>query len=453
MAANPSPLRKEPVRPAARRKVAGPTKALIGPPNLSHALDRAVSAKQRRELAQSSGYDAQAQKLTFEPYLRALLVRQFTGGSLHDLQHAMAQDPLYAAPGAQLEIAVPGLSKANARRPTQPFWDVLAEVMAAVEALPRAVRIGGEQPLGAADAKTLRQVARLLDPTLIFDATTIELPPQGAAWARVREKREQAGLKVQLRVRAGYGGVDRGMVTGAAGNDNPYFRALLDLEEATRGQVFLFDTGDFKLATYDQIREHGCELVTVLPENIKVEVVAERPVECPLTAHGYVLHSDRLVYLGSGSTRSEHLWRLLDVTETQGRRRPLLTSLLTEPAEHCTQLRAYRWTIEIVCRWLKRVLKLDEVLSVSPAGIERQVAVALIAYGVMLLYQAGGRCRAKLFSGASRRLCTKPSLPQGSPRESAGRVPGQPHPTLHLNPCERPVNDIAGRAALSRGCG
>src|SRR5919198_4078278 len=163
MVAKPSPLRKELVRPAKRRKVAGPAKALVGPRNLSQALNQAVPAKRRREIVQSSDYDRQAQKLTFEPYLRALLVRQFTGGSLHDLQHAMAQDPLYTAHGARLEISVPGLSKANAQRPAQPFWDVLAEVMAAVEALPRAVRIGRDQPLGAANAKTLRQMAGLLD--------------------------------------------------------------------------------------------------------------------------------------------------------------------------------------------------------------------------------------------------------------------------------------------------
>jgi Transposase DDE domain len=390
MAGKPSPLRQEIVRPANRRKAIGPAKALVGPRNLSQVLDRAVSAKRRRAIVQHSAYDGRAQKLTFEPYLRALLVRQFTGGSLHDLQHAMARDPLYAAHGAQLEISVPGLPKANARRPTQPFWDVPAEVMAAMEALPQAVRIGREHPLGATTARSLRQIARLLDTTHIFGATTIELPPQVAAWARVSRKREQAGIKVQLRVRAGYGGVDRVMVTGAAGNDSPYFRALLDLEEAARGHVYVFDTGYCRLATYDQIREHGSDLVTVLHDNISVEVVAEYPVVSPLAPPGYVLHSDRIVYLGSGGTRSEHLWRLLDATDTQGRRRTILTSLLTAPAEQITQLRAYRWTIEIVFRWLKHVLRLEELISVSPAGIEMQVAVALIAYGLMLPYHAGG---------------------------------------------------------------
>jgi IS4 transposase len=349
-----------------------------------------VSPRRRQEIAEQSGYDAQAQKLTFEPYLRALLVRQIEGGSLHDLQDGMARDPLYQAHGAQLEISVPGLSKVNAQRSPQPFWDVLAEVMAAVDALPQAVRIGRGTPLGAATPKQLREISELLERTHIFDGTTVELPPQIAQWARTSTKQERAGIKVQLRLRAGYGGMDRVMLTGAKGNDNPYFRALLDLETAAPGQVYLFDTGYCKLATYDAIRAQGSELVTILHASITVEVVEERAVTTPVTAQGYVIHSDRLVRLGSGQTRSRYLWRVIDAPDTQGRRRPILSSLLAESAERLTQLRAYRWTIEIVFRWLKRGLQLDTLISYSPGGIAMQVAVALLTYGVLLLYHAGG---------------------------------------------------------------
>src|SRR6266436_9606316 len=232
------PIRTELIRPTKRpktkkatirRKVAGPLKAFVGPRALGQALDQAVPPQRRQEIAQQSGYDAQAQKLTFEPYLRALLVRQIEGGTLPDLQSGMAHDPLYAVHGAQLEISVPALSKANARRPAQAFWDVLAEVMAAVDALPQAVRIGRGKPLGAATPQALREIGQLLERTQIFDATTLALPPPIARWARTRTKRERAGVKVQLRLRAGYGGIDRVMVTGAKGNDNPYFGALLDL--------------------------------------------------------------------------------------------------------------------------------------------------------------------------------------------------------------------------------
>jgi Transposase DDE domain len=399
MTPTPFPIEQQLVRPAARpqqkpvptrRAVAGPLKALVGPKPLQQTLDRAVCAQRRREIAEQSGYDAQAQKLTFEPYLRALVVRQLMGGSLHDLREGMAHDLLYAAHGARLEISVPALSKANAQRPAQAFWDVLAEVLATVDALPQTARIGRSLPLGAATPKALREIGQLLEHTQIFDATTLTLPPQIARWARTSTKRERAGVKVQLRLRAGYGGLDRVMVTGAKGNDNPYFRALLDLENAAPGQVYLFDTGYCKLATYDAIREHGSALVTILHESITVEVVEERPVATPTTAQGYTIHSDRLVRLGTGKTRSPHLWRLLDATDTQGQQRTILTSLLEESAERITQLRAYRWTIEIVFRWLKRVLQLDTLISVSPAGIAMQVAVALIVYGVLLLYHEGG---------------------------------------------------------------
>jgi hypothetical protein len=156
------PVGTEIIRPAKRpktnqatkrRKVAGPLKAFVGPRTLAQALDQAVAPQRRQEIAAQSGYDTQAQKLTFEPYLRALLVRQIEGGSLPDLQAGLARDPRYQAHGAQLEISVPGLSTVNAQRSPQPFWDVLAAVRAAVDALPQTVRIGRGKPLGAATPK------------------------------------------------------------------------------------------------------------------------------------------------------------------------------------------------------------------------------------------------------------------------------------------------------------
>ena len=314
MTTQPSPLRKESVRPATRRQqakakprrpVAGPLKAVVSPRNLSQALDRALSPQRCRESATQSGYDAQAQKLPFVPDLRALSLRQILGGSRHDLQHGMAQDPVYEGHGARLEIAGPGLSKANAQRPSEPFWEVLAEVMAAVDALPMAVRIGRKEPLGAPTPKQLRESGSLLNRTEIFAATVLELPPQISTWARTSQKQERAGIKVQLRLRAGDGGMDRVRVTGAKGKENPYFGALLDWESAAAGQIYLFDTGYCQLVSYEQIRARGCEVVTIRPEGLTVEVLEERAVLTPVPAQGYTIQSDQLVALGTGKTRSQ----------------------------------------------------------------------------------------------------------------------------------------------------
>lgn len=92
-------------------------------------------------------------------------------------------------------------------------------------------------------------MGELLARTSIFEGTTVELPPQIAQGARTRTTQERAGIKGQLRRRAGYGGLERVRVTGGKGKDKPYGRALLDLETAEPGQGYLFETGDSKLAT------------------------------------------------------------------------------------------------------------------------------------------------------------------------------------------------------------
>jgi len=404
------PVGTELIRPATRlktnkatkrRKVAGPLQAFVGPRTLAQALDQAGSPPRRQAIAAQSGDDVQAPKVTFAPYLRALRVRQIEGGSLHDLPDGMGRDQLYQAHGAQREIAVPGLSKAHAQRSPQPFWDGLAEVRAAVDALPQAVRIGRGTPLEAATPKQFRERGELRERTPIFAGTTGELPPQIAQWARTSTKQERAGIKVQLRLRAGYGGLDRGRVTGGKGKDTPYFRALLDWETAAPGQGYVFDTGYCKLATYEASRQHGSELVSIRHESSTVEIVEERGVATPETAQGYTIHSDRIVDLGTGKTRARSRWRLIDATDTQGQRRTIVSRLLDEPAERLTQLRASRWTSAIVFRWRKRVLQLDPLLRDSPGGLQRQGAVALSTYGLLLLYHAGGALSLK---GLQRRV-------------------------------------------------
>ena len=50
-----------------RRKVAGPLQAFVGPRTLAQALDQAVSPPRRQAIAEQSGDDVQAPKVTFAP--------------------------------------------------------------------------------------------------------------------------------------------------------------------------------------------------------------------------------------------------------------------------------------------------------------------------------------------------------------------------------------------------
>ena len=369
-------------RPRTNRRVRPKYRDLVSPRNFEQFLNSVIPPERRTELADRFDYDWHAHKLFFEPYFRALVTRQFTGGSLNDLQYGMAHDPLYAAHRAKLEISVAGLSKANANRPVEPFMCLLGDVLQAIGKIPDSAKV-----LRQVDSGTLKGIAHLLEQTRIFDATTFQLPVKIARWAQVTD--HDAGFKLQLRLAGGYGGPDRVMLTPKAGNDNPYFLNLLNLESGA-GHIYLFDTGYFKIKTYHKIVDSGNHFVTLLHDNISYEVIRERPVPEGTTANGYTIHSDREVYLGSGSNHSPQVYRLIDATDSQGDRATILTNLLDLTAEQVCQLRTYRWVVEIVFRWLKSLLEIDRFISYSPNGVMMQVLVTLIVYGLMVLYHEGG---------------------------------------------------------------
>ena len=71
---------------------------------------------------------------------------------------------------------------------------------------------------------------------------------------------------------------------------------------------------------------------------------------------------------------------------------------------------------------------MDTLISVSPAGIALQVAVALIVYGVLLLYHAGGplllqalqrwvktELHAAIFAAGDRQAKARTAVPSPSP--------------------------------------
>ena len=60
----------------------------------------------------------------------------------------------------------------------------------------------------------------------------------------------------------------------------------MDRETAAPGPAYLFATGHGKLATYEAMRAHGSELVSIRPESLTVEIVEERVGEPPVTAQG-----------------------------------------------------------------------------------------------------------------------------------------------------------------------
>lgn len=348
---------------------------LANPKLFNAALDKAGVLANRAELAEQADYDWHARKLHFEQHFRGHILMHMTPyTSTRDHQWAAQHDPLFIACGAGLDISVSGLAQGNKHRPLTPAFQLLHQVMDAVAARPH-------RKLRDLKKETWQGIVDILHRVDLFDATTLRLPPQLRTWAPGTND-EQAALKMQLRIDGERGDVEKVLLTPAPGSDSPYFEELLGDLEAQSDQIFVFDGGYWKLDTYHAIAESDNDFVTKRGGNIQPQVIEELPLpEEPLDS-GYTVLQDALVYLGE---RHDQRYRMLRVRLTTDKEIVLLSSLVDATADEICLLYRYRWTIEIVFRWLRQHVELDHLMSEDPVGIVRQIVMGLIVWGLLIL--------------------------------------------------------------------
>lgn len=349
---------------------------IADPKRMREFLDGKGVLAKRQEVADHFNYDWHARKLSFEQHFRGHVLLQTTAyQSTRDHQYAAQNDVLFAANGAGVEISVSGLAQANRNRPLEPYLVMMQMVMTAVENLP-------SRKLRVLDKKTWQGIVALLHRTELFDATTLKLPPKLSKYAPGKHE-GTAAMKMQLCIDGERGDFKRILFTPEPGADSPYFQTMLgDLEES-EGRIYLFDGGYWKIATYHQIVESGNDFVTKRAGKIKPHLVQELPLpdENELSS-GYEVLQDALVYLGE---RQDRLFRMLRVRQTNGQEITLISSLIDLSADQICLLYRYRWTIEIVFRWLRQTLQLDHLTSHDPVGIMRQILTALIVWGLLVI--------------------------------------------------------------------
>ena len=349
---------------------------LANPKQMRAFLNGEGVLAKRNEIAEQYNYDWHARKLNFETHFRGHVLLQATAyRSTRDHQWAAQNDALFAANGADVEISVSGLAQANRKRQLEPFLFMLQAVMTAVENLPA-------RKLRALDKRTWQGIVSLLQRTELFDATTLKLPPKMKQWAPGKQA-DSAGMKLQLCIDGERGDFKKIRFTPEAGNDSPYFKPMLgDLSEKS-GRIFLFDAGYWKLDTYHEIVESGNDFVTKRAGKIKPHPVKTLPLPDPeQLSSGYQVLEDALVYLGDNQ---ELHYRMLRVRQTNGQEITLITSLIDLSADQICLLYRYRWTIEIVFRWLRQTLELDHYTSHHPVGVLRQILTALIVWGLLVI--------------------------------------------------------------------
>jgi hypothetical protein len=339
---------------------------LANPKQLRKFPDGKGVSAQRQQVAEHFEYDGHARKLTFESHFRGHLLIQATAyDSTRDHQWAAAHDPLFVANSAGVEISVSGLAQANRKRPLEPLVVLAEVVMQAVANLPA-------RKLRALDKQTWQGIVDLLQRTDLFDATTLKLPPKLRKWAPGKHA-GTAALNMQLRIDGWRGDFKKILFTPEPGNDSPDLNDLPgDLDEQ-EGQIFVFDGGYCKIKTYHEIVDSGNDSVTKRGGKIKPHPVKDLPLPEEPLASEYEVLQDALVYLGE---RRDQLYHMIKVRQTNGHEITLLTSLVGLSADEICLLYRYRWTIEIVFRWLRQTLKLHHLMSHDPFGVVRQILMA-----------------------------------------------------------------------------
>ena len=351
-------------------------------------VSRLLQPLPRQTLADAAAafaWDKWARKITFVPYFRLQLLLALTRHtSLRELQWASQHDPLFARHGARLEVSVPALSGVPERRGSGPFLAVLPAVLTAVQDLPHRSR----RARGLTTA-TLQSIQELMVRTQIADSSTFALPPSIAKWAETQPAGDSAGYKLHLRLSGGYGGVAQFAFSPVREHDSPHLDPLV--AELAAGDILLIDRGYLDYARFDRWSQAGIFFVSKLRKNHSNEVLATVDLGGRELANGYRLLREERVRLGSQRRAGEAEYRVLYGVSPDGTPVTLVTNLWEATPEQIVALAQYRWTIETVFRWLKHTLGLSHLISTKRAGLEIQIAMALLVYALLVLYQRGDR--------------------------------------------------------------
>ncbi len=307
--------------------------------------------------------DARARRLTTKSQIVALLYGQLAGAaSLREIVGGIQsqQARLYHL-GARLPRRAT-LADANRDRPADVFAALLALMISRAH-------------------RGLRR--SLTETTYLIDASGLRLDARSRDWARFSEGVCGAKLHVVYDPDA-----DRPIyaaITAARVNDITAAQAM----PIEPGATYVFDLGYYDYAWWAKLDAAQCRIVTRLKANTPLTVVAELAV----CRDGAIL-SDRIGHLPArqGSGRSNPFAdpvREVRIKLETGKVLRLLSNDLDAATQEIADLYKRRWAIELFFRWVKQTLKIRRFLGTSENAVRIQIAVALIAFLLLRLAQAG----------------------------------------------------------------
>jgi IS4 transposase len=260
------------------------------------------------------------------------------------------------------EISRSTLSDANARRPHGVFTGLFAVLLSRVQG---------------------KLASKARDCVLLVDSTTVRLTRLSEAWAGFSE--DVCGAKAHIVYDPDADCPIHAVITPRNVNDITPAKAM----PIRAGATYVFDLGYYDYGWWAELDAAGCRIVTRFKANTPLRDVGERLVE-----PGGPILSDRTGLLPArlASRRRNPMnqrIREVRVRTENGKILRLLSNDLTSPPEVIADLYKRRWAIELFFRWVKQTLKIRHFLGTSENAVRIQIIVALIAFLLLRLTQAG----------------------------------------------------------------
>jgi hypothetical protein len=315
--------------------------------------------------------------LFFDDYTKLVLVYLFNPliDSISMLQRAAALPKLAKQLGIK-DFSKASFSEAPAVFDPQMLQEVIRELAGELRALPADPRLADiKQAISLVDGTLLTALPKLVE--------TLYRPNRDGephhAWRAHTLLDLQCGIPTLMHLTGGS--------PSGANNERRVLEAVVE-----PNHLYVADRGFFDKKLLNRIEQAKSSYVFRVPENIKCEIVEERP-PTPAALEAGVL-SDAVVRMEN----LDHLVRLVKVKADPHTKRTrngyvqssgemlLVCNDLQLAPELISLLYSYRWTIETFFRFLKQLLGCRHLISQRKNGVQIQVYCAMIACMLLNLY-------------------------------------------------------------------
>ena len=339
------------------------THAMLHQNSVFHSLLKLVPWHKLERSVEKHGADEGTRKLTTKRHLTALLYGQFSGAiGLREIVSGMASHEARLYHLGAVAVKRSTMSDANRDRPWQVFSELFNEMLGQVH-------------------RGLRRAAG--DAVLLIDSTSVRLSSLSRDWATFSTNVYGAKAHIIYDPTA-----DRPVyfaVTPANVNDITAAQAM----PIEAGATYVYDLGYYDYRWWAQLDDAGCRFVTRLKKNTPFTLVREN--RAPSNSN---IISDCIGHLPArlAASRKNPLQvpvREIRVVIETGKMLRIVTNDLDAPAQEIADIYKQRWQIELFFRWIKQTLRIKRFIGVCENAVRIQIAVALIAFILLRLAQAG----------------------------------------------------------------